>query len=290
MDHAQRHGQLVPRHAEALFEQSAAGFRGVPGGAELDRGQGRSHGADRIDRGASLGELLVLGPDRPVEGVGIIAERDRGQTEIAEHAFQVPEIGGRDDPGQKVHALVLRALLGQAMDQGPDCGVEAFGVGPRVTRRGDVDHFRQMRTFDAELAKEHFHVLSDGLGQAGRGDADQPRRVLPRHVLQPETEVLLSTEDRRRLAEVRRSDIQRFFEMADHVTANIGGTPLRSVQEGDRSLDAPERQAGAQGAQSLQALRVAVKDAVLGEGLAIIFLARASTRATSPNCAPRGRS
>ena len=163
----------------------------------------------------------------------------------------MPEIGGRDDPGQKVHALVLRALLGQAMDQGPDCGVEAFGVGPRVTRRGDVDHFRQMRTFDAELAKEHFHVLSDGLGQAGRGDADQPRRVLPRHVLQPETEVLLSTEDRRRLAEVRRSDIQRFFEMADHVTANIGGTPLRSVQEGDRSLDAPERQAGAQGRAEL---------------------------------------
>ena len=55
-----------------------------------------------------------------------------------------------------------------------------------------------------------------------------------------------AAEDGRGFAEVRRGDVQRLLEVADHVAADVRRAALRAVQEGDRPFHAPECQASPQ--------------------------------------------
>ena len=75
--------------------------------------------------------------------------------------------------------------------------------------------------------------------------------VLADEVVEGFFQVVAAAEDRARLAEVGRGDIDGLLEMADHVTADVGRAALGAVDQGDAALDAPEGDARPQGRAEL---------------------------------------
>ena len=200
-----------------------------------------SHAADRIQRSAARRNPLILGPGRAVHRVGVIGQQDGLQAEVAKDRLQ-----RRRSAGEPIGAITLMASwrgpsLASASTSAHHGGVIAFLVAARVARRRDVNHLGKNRTaLGDDLAEIHRNVVADGLGQTGRGDADQAGCVLADHVFQADAQVFAAAEDGRFFAEVRGGDIQRLAEMADHVAADVGGAALRAVQQRHGPLHAAE--------------------------------------------------
>ena len=96
------------------------------------------------------------------------------------------------------------------------------------------------------LVDKHRHVVADGFGQTGGGNADQVRMILGNDIVQRQLDVGPATEDRRLLAEIGAGDIDRFLIMADQITPDIGGAALRAVQQRHGAGNALENQGGPQ--------------------------------------------
>ena len=206
-----------------------------------------AHAADGFQRGAAFRQPLVLAPGRAVERVAVVGKHDRLDAEIAEDALEIAQIGRRDDAGQEVDDVLPRSALGKRSDDRPDGGLKTFGVRAGVAGRADMHDFRpgacgRLANFTQVIGD----VLADRFRQTGRGDADDFGAVLPDDVFQSLAEVFAAAKDRRGLGKVRAGDVDRLFEVADHVAANVRRAALRPVQERDRAFDPAEGQARSQ--------------------------------------------
>ena len=96
-----------------------------------------------------------------------------------------------------------------------------------------VDVHQDRLTFGSGLAlvfgEQHRHVVADGLGEAGGGDADYLGMVLGGDVFQAQLKVGTAAVDGILFPERGGGDIDRLVEMADNIAAHIGGAALRAV-------------------------------------------------------------
>ena len=115
-------------------------------------------------------------------------------------------------------SLVLRAAVARR-DHGNDGG-------------------RHFRVFVLELLDDGGHVLADGFGKTGGGNADHLGVVELDEVFKPLEQILGAAKDRAFFRKRRGGDIHRLIVMCCHVPPNVGAAPLRTVQNAHALADA----------------------------------------------------
>ena len=111
-----------------------------------------------------------------------------GKPEIRQNFLQVADIRRGDEARQEIDRAGRLAAFGQLLHHRLDRGVKAFHVGAAVAGGRDRDDRRQPlpgQLLSSNSRTSHGHVVADGLGQAGGGDADEAGSYLAMTFMRP---------------------------------------------------------------------------------------------------------
>ena len=156
-----------------------------------------------------------------------------------EQRLESSGIGSRKVAGDDVDHVVGRGIHGHMAHNGVQGAKKSLVLRAAVAgRRNGNDGGRHFRVFVLELLDDGGHILADGFGQAGGGNADHLGVVQLDEVFKPLEQVLGAAEYRAFFRKRRRGDIYRLIVVGCHVPPNIGAASLRTVQNAHALADA----------------------------------------------------
>jgi hypothetical protein len=244
--------EAIVRHAAARLQQIGCPLQRAADDQRRRRFTERRDFAGR--RSAERQRRCVLIDQMAVERVTDVGQHQRLQAEGLDPGLDRLDVAGRQHRRSE-HVDLRGRASGQTAawcrDQRVDdrfdgqrkAGFEATGI-VRGVHRHDGG-CRELRMAGAELAYQPLHVAALGLGEPGRRQPDQLRRVLLAEHAQTLDDVLVGTHDARHLIHCRRLQRDRFAEMAHQEYLAEGRAALRAVQHRNRPAQAEEGERGA---------------------------------------------